>query len=52
MKLLTNKQMKDIEYDAIEKKGVPSILLMEHAAMSVVNECLKESYMFHSSSKN
>ncbi|MBQ8941829.1 MAG: NAD(P)H-hydrate dehydratase [Firmicutes bacterium] len=42
MKLLTNKQMKDIEYDAIEKKGVPSILLMEHAAMSVVNECLKE----------
>ena len=42
MKLLTNKQMHDIEYDAIEKKGVSSILLMEHAAMSVVNECLKD----------
>ncbi|MBQ9519409.1 MAG: NAD(P)H-hydrate dehydratase [Firmicutes bacterium] len=42
MKLLTNKQMHDIEYDAIEKKGVPSILLMEHAAMAVTAEILKE----------
>ena len=43
MKLLTNKQMHDIEYDAIEKKGVPSILLMEHAAMAVTRECLKDN---------
>ncbi|MBO5560776.1 MAG: NAD(P)H-hydrate dehydratase [Firmicutes bacterium] len=43
MKLLTNRQMKDIEYIAIEKKGVPSILLMEHAAMAVTKECLKEN---------
>ena len=43
MKLLTNKQMRDIEYEAIEKKGVPSILLMEHAAMAVTAECLKEN---------
>ncbi len=42
MKLLTNKQMHDIEYDAIEKKGVPSILLMEHAAIAVTAEILKD----------
>ena len=43
MKLLTNRQMRDIEYIAIEKKGVPSMLLMEHAAMAVTKECLKEN---------
>lgn len=43
MRLLTNKQMRDIEYDAIEKNGIPSILLMEHAAMAVTKECLKEN---------
>lgn len=43
MKLLTNRQMKDIEYDAINNKGVPSIILMEHAAMAVTRECLKQA---------
>ena len=35
--------MHDIEYDAIEKKGIASILLMEHAAMNITRECLKEN---------
>lgn len=43
MKLLTNKQMKDIEYDAINHKGIPSIILMEHAAMAVTAQCLKQT---------
>lgn len=43
MKLLTNKQMKDIEYDAINNKGIPSIILMEHAAMAVTRECLNQA---------
>ncbi len=43
MRLLTNKQMRDIEYIATEKSGIPSILLMEHAALAVTTECLKEN---------
>ena len=41
MDIVTTAQMKAIEADAIEKKGVPSLLLMENAAYGVKKEVLK-----------
>lgn len=41
MDIVTTAQMKSIEADAIEKKGVPSLLLMENAAYGVKKEVLK-----------
>ena len=43
MDIVTTAQMKAIEADAIEKKGVPSLLLMENAAYGVKKEVLKFS---------
>lgn len=41
MDIVTTVQMKAIEADAIEKKDVPSLLLMENAAYGVKKEVLK-----------
>ncbi|MDR1839523.1 MAG: NAD(P)H-hydrate dehydratase [Treponema sp.] len=41
MKIVTGKQMLKIERMAIEELGIPSILLMENAALCVAKHCLK-----------
>jgi len=41
MKIVTGKQMLEIERIAIEKMGIPSIFLMENAALCVAKHCLK-----------
>lgn len=39
--IVNSKQMKEIDNDTIEQIGIPSMVLMERAALSVV-ECIKE----------
>jgi len=41
MKIVSGKQMREIERIAIEERGVPSILLMENAALSLAKHCLR-----------
>ncbi|MBR1737752.1 MAG: NAD(P)H-hydrate dehydratase [Firmicutes bacterium] len=41
MKLVTGSEMKLIESAAMEKYKIPSIILMENAALGVVEECLE-----------
>ena len=41
MKLVTGSEMKIIESTAMEKYKIPSIILMENAALGVTEECLK-----------
>ncbi|MCX8131262.1 MAG: NAD(P)H-hydrate dehydratase [Clostridia bacterium] len=42
MKVVTPKQMSDIDNAAITKIGIPGVVLMENAALRVVEEILKE----------
>ena len=41
MKAVTSKQMRRIEQIAIEELGIPSILLMENAAINIAKHCLR-----------
>jgi NAD(P)H-hydrate epimerase len=41
MKTVTSKQMRKIEQIAIDELGIPSILLMEHAALQLAKHCFK-----------
>jgi len=41
MKVVSGKQMREIEKLAIEELGIPSILLMENAAIRLAEHCLK-----------
>ncbi|MCL2251905.1 MAG: NAD(P)H-hydrate dehydratase [Treponema sp.] len=41
MKTVTSRQMQKIEQTAIEELGIPSIILMENAAICTVKHCLK-----------
>lgn len=42
MKVVSSEQMKKIEQAAMNELGIPSIILMENAAIAVVNECRKQ----------
>jgi len=42
MKVALNDEMKKIDKAAIEKYGIPGVILMERAGMSVFNEIIKE----------
>ena len=41
MKVVSSEQMRKIEQMAIEELGIPSILLMEHAALRLAEHCIK-----------
>lgn len=41
MKVLLSEQMKKIEKTAIDSLGIPSLILMENAAVCLCNECIK-----------
>ncbi len=41
MKLFTSKQMKSADTAAITQYGIPSLLLMEHAAFAIFNQLIK-----------
>ncbi|MDR0503811.1 MAG: NAD(P)H-hydrate epimerase, partial [Treponema sp.] len=41
MKLVTGKQMREIEQIAINELGIPSILLMENASIRLADHCLR-----------
>lgn len=49
MKIVTNKQMQEIDRDTIEKQGVPGLTLMENAGKACVKHILKcISHICHS----
>jgi len=52
MKIVTGKQMLEIERIAIKDIGIPSILLMENAALCVAKRCLKILDRIINSKKN
>ena len=46
-RLVTGKQMKEIDGYAIRKVGIPSLVLMERAALAVADEMEKRYGSFH-----